>query len=188
MRRLLIIVLLLCLAIPALAGERGRWGLGLNYCTVSNFKAWANATVEHGTMLRVDYTYDFTDAYTVALEMAFYADNEVFQTPSVWTYPQTATVLNIDHIFHTARLGPFSPHLKFGTGIYGLNLWRKLDADIYDVATDVTADLNVGVGVEFQLWSARLNVDLDCPALLHALYSRARKFPTVWSFGLKQYF
>ena len=70
--------------------------------------------------------YHGDDDFQTFLEISFFADANVFKTPAVSTYVQTGAFFNINHIFHTAKLGPFSPYLKFGTGIYGVNLYRKL--------------------------------------------------------------
>jgi hypothetical protein len=186
MRILLIIFLILFLSFPVLAGEAGRFGLGINYCAVSNFRMWDSAVSESGSMLRIDYTYDFNDFYTAALEIAFFADENVYKTTAVTTYAQTVAILNIDHIFHMRRVGPFSPYLKFGTGIYGANLWRKTNNRFYNSATDVLADVSAGAGAEFKFWNALLNVDLSVPGLIHEILM-ARKIPVVLSFGWKQY-
>lgn len=187
MKCVLIAVLALVLSLPALAGEAGRFGLGINYGCVSNFKAWRSAQSESGNMLRVDYTYAFNDFYTTALEVAFFGDENVFKTTAAWTYVQTGAFFNINHIFHTAKLGPLSPYLKFGTGIYGVNLYEKLGDNFYFRATDLSSDVNAGMGAEFKLWKARVNVDLMLPALLHTSYFRG-KLAYILSFGWKQYF
>lgn len=188
MRSLLIFFLILFLSFPVMAGEAGRFGLGINFGFVNNLRIWDSQDSESGNMIRIDYTYDFNNFYTAALEIGFFADENVFKTATVTTYTHTVSFLNIDHIFHTRKLGPFSPYLKFGTGIYGSNLWRKEDDYFYNSGTDVLADISLGAGTEFMLWNAVMNVDISSPGIIHALYSTRRKLAVVLNFGWKCYF
>ncbi|MDD5593614.1 MAG: outer membrane beta-barrel protein [Candidatus Margulisbacteria bacterium] len=186
MKYILAVILIGFLSMPVLA-ESGRWGLGINYGLVNNMKAWSGASSEAGSMVRIDYSFDFNDFYTAAVEIGFFADENVFKTANVPTLTQTAAVLNIDHIFHLRRVGTLAPYLKVGTGLYGLNLWRKANNSFTHNSTDITADVSAGAGVEFWLWSALGNVDLSLPALIHESFM-GTKVAYVLSFGWKKYF
>jgi hypothetical protein len=148
---------------------------------------WDVASCESGTMLRIDYSYDFNDFYTAALELAYYVDQNVFSSTVPNTYVETAAILNIDHIFHTRKIGPLSPYLKFGTALYGNNLILKNKDKFSSISSDIAADFNAGLGAEFKLGKATLNADLSFPGLTHVIILN-QKAVYVLSFGWKQYF
>ena len=188
MKNLSIIFLMLLLTLPAFAGEVGRFGLGINYGLVNNIKIWNTQSSEAGSMLRVDYTYDFNDFYTAALEIGFFADENIFRSASTPTFTQTIASLNIDHIFRARTIGLFSQYYKIGTLLYGANLWRKSGNSYLHESTDVSADISAGIGAEFKLWNSIANVDLTFPALIHIACFSNRKVAYVLSLGWKRYF
>ena len=181
---LAILLVVLTLFVPAEAVETGRFGFGINYGTLNNFRVWNSASTESGGVLIVSYVYDFNDFYTTALELGFFADNNVLKDD---TFAGTGSYLNIDHIFHTRKIGQFSPYVKFGTGIYSSDLWRKQNGSFGFNASSVIADLSAGVGADFELWKALVNVDLFFPALFR-LAIFGQKLPYVLSLGSKYYF
>jgi hypothetical protein len=187
MRYFLAVMLIFILSLPSFAGEAGRWGLGINLGALNNYKMWTAASGDSGTMLRIDYSYDFNDFYTAALELAYYVDQNVFKSTAATTYVETAAILNIDHIFHTTKIGPLLPYLKFGTALYGNNLLRKTNDAFYSVSSDIAADFNAGLGAEFKLGKATLNTDLTFPGLAHVIIFN-QKVVYVFSLGWKQYF
>lgn len=187
MKHLLAAILIFSLSLPAFAGEAGRWGLGINLGVLNNYKMWDVASCESGTMLRIDYSYDFNDLYTTALELSYYVDQNVFKSTAAATYVETAAILNIDHIFHLRKAGAFSPYLKFGTALYGNNLLLKNNDNFSSISSDIAADFNAGLGAEFKLGKATLNADLAFPGLAHIIIFN-QKVVYVLSFGWKQYF
>ena len=168
-------MLVLLFAVSAPAEDAGRFGVGVNYGIINNFRMWDNASSESGSALRVNYSYDFSDLYTLAIEIGFVADDNVFKNASVVTVAETGSFLNIDHIFRTRKVGMLSPYLKLGTGIFAVNLWQKrTDNRFYNLANNIIADLNAGLGADFKIGNALMNVDLFFPALLNELYLSAR--------------
>jgi hypothetical protein len=187
MRYVLVVLLICFLSIPVWAGEAGRWGVGINYGLANNMRVWDGASSEAGSMVRIDYSYDFNDFYTAAIELGFLVDGNTIPTATVTTLTQTAAILNIDHIFHLRQVGALAPYLKIGTGLYGLNLWQKTNKTFSHSATGVMADLSAGAGAEFSLGNERVNVDLALPALAHEYFVNG-KIAYVLSFGWKKYF
>ncbi len=181
------IALICLLSLPTFAGETGRWGLGINLGALNNYKMWTSASSESGTILRIDYSYDFNDFYTAALELAYYADQNVFKSTAPNTYVETAAILNIDHIFHIQKIGPLSPYLKLGTALYGNNLILKNKDNFSSISSDIAADFNAGLGAEFKLGKATLNADLSFPGLAHVIIFN-QKVVYIFSFGWKHYF
>jgi hypothetical protein len=187
MRYVLAVLLICSLSIPVLAGEAGRWGVGINYGIANNMRVWDGASSEAGSMVRVDYSYDFNEFYTAAIELGFMIDANTIPTATVPTPTQTAAILNIDHLFHLRQVGALAPYLKIGTGLYGLDLWHKTNNTFSHGATGIMADLSAGAGAEFALGNQQLNVDLALPALAHE-YFVSGKIAYVLSFGWKKYF
>ena len=175
------LLLFLLLLTPCLAAQAG---FGLNYGLVNNFKMWDSAALDHGDLLRVDYSYAFNDAYTLALQVGFFADHYVFNGSANNVNVQTAAFLNIDNRFYQRKFFGLAPYLKVGTGLYGVNSWFKSSDRFYFRGSNVMADVAVGAGADFNLWNIRSNLELAFPALAHALILRA-KLPYIISFGAK---
>lgn len=178
---------ILALSVHALVGNTGHFGIGMSYGRISNFKQWDAASTETGSMLAVAYSYAFNDFYTAALELGFIVDDNVLKKASVDTYVETGTFLNIDHIFHTRKIGPLSPYFKIGTGISAVNGWWKQNDLFYINANNIFADLSAGLGADFKLWNALINVDLSFPALAHTVYLGG-KLAYILSFGYRYQF
>ncbi len=184
---LLFFIMVLSVSVPAWAGETGRFGLGINVGYINNFKMWDAASTESGNVIQITYSYDFNDYYTAALELGYVLDANTLKEASDWIYIQTGSYLNIDHIFHTGKLGPFSPYFKFGTGIYAVNGWWRKDHKFYQEATNVMVDLSAGMGSDFKLWNALVNVDLCFPGIAHEIYF-GKKVAYILSLGYKHRF
>jgi hypothetical protein len=189
MRKALLYLLFSCLAVlavfPAYAEEDGgRFGVGVDYGIINNFKMWACASTETGSVLKVNYSYDFNPLYTAALEIGFIADENVFKNAAVNTYVETGTFFRVNHLFHTLPVGQTAPYLKIGTGIAAVNGWWKRNGTFTSSASNVFADINAGAGADFKLWNALLNVDLDFPGLFHEWYMGSR-ISSILSLGLR---
>jgi len=185
-----VIFLLVVLSLPALALDPSKWGVGVNYGIVNHFKYWNCASTESGSVLQVQYSYDFNDFYTAALDLAFIADSNTFNNPSIGTYTQTSVYLVINHLFYFQKRGTFAPYLKFGTGIYAANLWIKQSAGFSSRGNDVMADLNAGCGADFNFGKSALNIDFNIPGLGHEMFAgqALKNYTNLLTFGYKYHF
>lgn len=174
-------MLFLLLLSPCLAAQIG---FGINYGLVNNFRMWDSADLEHGDLLRVDYSYAFNDFYTLALQVGFFADHYIFNGSANNVDVQTAAFLNIDNLFYQKKFFGLAPYLKVGTGLYGVNSWLKSSDHFYFRASNVMADIVVGAGVDFNIWNVRSNLELAFPAIVHAAILKA-KLPYIISFGAR---
>lgn len=170
MQRLLMFVLcavLLIIASSSHAGAEGTgpWGAGIHYGAINNFKMFSSADTDAGSVLAVDYSYDFTDRYTAALEIGYIVDNNVFPNSSSPRDVETCAFLNIDHRFYWNKSDNFSPYWKVGTGIYSVTLFTKTDNVFTFSAATTIADICFGAGADFKVWDIPLNTDLTFTSL-----------------------
>ncbi|OGC21648.1 hypothetical protein A2291_06025 [candidate division WOR-1 bacterium RIFOXYB2_FULL_42_35] len=171
------------LVVPSQAGQMG---FGLDYGYINNLGMFASNSSEAGTILQVSYLFKKNNFYTLALEIGFIADNNVFKSATTPTYTETGCFLNINNIFHLPELLFIKPYVSVGTAINGVNSWRKEGGSFIHNANNVFADINFSGGIEFWFFDSLSNIELSCPALLHPYYI-SRKVPMVLSFGVKHY-
>jgi len=170
MNKLLIFLLCTAFLIIALsthveAETIGPWAAGIHYGAINNFLMFAEADTDTGSVLAVDYSYDFTDRYTAALEIGFIFDNNVIPTTSSPRSVETCSFLNIDHRFYWNKSDNFSPYWKVGTGIYSVTLFTKHDNVFTFSAATSIADISLGMGADFNAWNIPLNADLAFTSL-----------------------
>lgn len=179
--------MLMALSSQAGAESAGPWHAGIHYGAVNNFKSFSDADTDAGSMVAVDYSYDFSDRYTVALELGYIVDNYVIPVSSASRYVETGTFLNIDHLFYLYKTDDFSPYYKLGTGIFAVTLWHKQDNDFYFSADNVFADIDAGIGADLKLWGILLNTDLTFPALAHEAFYTS-KISYIFTIGYNYHF
>ena len=167
-----IFILLFCIAfliatlsVQSRAESTGPWAVGIHYGAINNFLMFAEADTDTGSVLAVDYSYDFTDRYTAALEIGFIFDNNVIPTTSSPRSVETCSFLNIDHRFYWNKSDNFSPYWKVGTGIYSVTLFTKHDNVFTFSAATSIADISLGMGADFKAWNIPLNADLALTSL-----------------------
>lgn len=163
------------------------WGVGVNYGFVNNLKMFNHAGSDSGQSLQVDYFYRPNDSYFAVLEFAFVADANALKNADSAVYVETASYLNLKHCFSAFKKDAFSSYLSVGTGLYGVNLWQKLNKSFTFQAANFFADISLGAGCDFKAGKVILNADLSFPALLHVLYGNSR-IASIFSFGCKYYF
>lgn len=180
-----VFIALFLMAFPALANDNGNFGVGVNYGLIGNFRMWDNASTEAGSVLRIEYFYDLNHLYTIAAEIGFVADNNVFRNVAETTAVQTASFLIINNLFHLSEVWSSSPYLKIGTGLYAVNAWNKrTDQKFYYSGTNVFVDLSAGAGTDFYIGNIKANMDLFFPALLNEWFGKL-KLSYILSFGCK---
>ncbi|MFA6169251.1 MAG: hypothetical protein WCW67_05785 [Candidatus Margulisiibacteriota bacterium] len=172
MRKIAVLIIsITVLFIGCALADPGHFSLETSYGIINNFKYWNSASSESGTVLKVSYQYDFTDYYTAALEFGFIADQNVFKEVLVSTLVQTGAFFNVSHLFYRDYFGPVKPYLLIGTGLYGSNcFWKKGTTYFQFGGSDVSADLNAGLGMDFKVRNLNLNLELTMPALIHTAY------------------
>lgn len=179
--------LIFALTSHACAQEPNPWGAGIHYGAINNFKMFADADTDSGSLIAVSYSYDINDRYTAVLELGYIADNYVLPDASSPKNVETGTFINIDHMFYLSRSDGFSPYWKLGTGIYAVTLWKKQDKDFTFSASNVFADFSAGVGADLKLWGVPFNADLTLPALAHEAFFSS-KTAYIFTLGYNYHF
>lgn len=154
-----------------LALDADRFSVGISYGTVGNFRYWSAADANSGSVINVNYAYDFGPTYRTELCLGFAVDDKVFPRVGSTTYAQTATFLAINHVFRSQKFWPLTPYLKLGTGIAAVNgWWKRTDQQLYINANNILADVNFGIGTDIHFLFGTLNIDFYAPGLFHEMY------------------
>ena len=167
--------------------ETGPWGAGIHYGAINNFMMFTETDTDAGSVIAFDYSYDFNDRYTAALEIGFIADNNVMPITSSPKYVETGAFLNIAHKLYFNRSEGFSPYFKLGTGLFNVTQYRKLDNTFTFSAATTLADISCGMGADLKIWDVPLNADLTMPALCYSAFMNAR-IAYIFTVGYKQGF
>ena len=188
------IILLFCVAFLIIAPAAqaatettGPWGAGIHYGAINNFHMFADADTDAGSVIAVDYSYDFTDRYTAALELGYIFDNYVTPVSSSPRYVETGAFLNIAHKLYMNKSDGFSPYCKLGTGLFTVTQFKKEDNTFTFLAATTLADISCGMGADFKAWDLPLNADLTLPALGFSAFTNAR-IAYIFTVGYKQGF
>lgn len=166
--------------------QADQMGFGLNYGYINNLGMFSSHSSEAGTILQVSYLFKKNNFYTLALDIGFIADNNVFRSASVPTYRETGCFLNVKNIFHLPELFFVKPYVSIGTAINGVNSWRKEGSSFIHNANNIFADINFSGGIEFWFFDSLSNIELSCPALFHPYFTNQRA-PIALTFGVKHY-
>jgi hypothetical protein len=184
-----LILILFLIPTVSFALESGRFIRGLSYGRFLNPKLISTAAAEDGNALTVSYGYNFTDNYTLNLELSYCLDDNVLNASiPVSTVVQTCAILNINNIYRLPSFRKFNPYLSLGTALYGANALTKTSNGFSLYRSYIFADFNAGAGNKFQL-SEKVNlyIDLVIHCIEHAAYYQG-KIPLMLSFGFQEAF
>ncbi|KAF0134964.1 MAG: hypothetical protein FD145_345 [Candidatus Saganbacteria bacterium] len=162
-----------------------KYGLAINCGFINNFQQFSGVDYLTGNILQVGYYYKFNNFYRTALEFAFVADHGVFKDASSSTLNvETASYLNLRHMFYSPKIAELNPYLSISTGLNAVNSWRKTNNSFSATGNNVYCDIGLGVGCDWRIWGSGFNLDFFIPAFFNAWYQKAR-LPYIFSFGTK---
>jgi hypothetical protein len=183
------LLLLFLLSASSFALDSDRFVRGFSYGRFLNAKVIDPAPAENGNALMVSYGYNFTDWYTLDLELTYCLDDNVLNASiPASTQVQTCTILNINNIYKLSTFGKIRPYFSFGTALYAANVLIK-NTDTFSLYRSyIFADFNAGIGGLFK-FNERIDLyaDLVFHSIDHGAYHN-RKFPLMLSFGFKELF
>ena len=187
MRKALILGVLACLVFMVVGRSEAekKISLAINCGFINNFQQFSGLEYSTGNILQVGYYYKINNFYNAALEFAFIADHGVFKDTSSSTLNvETASYLNLKHMFYTPKIVALNPYFSVSTGINAINSWRKTNNCFITTGNDVYCDIGLGMGCDWKLWGAGFNFDFFVPAFFHAWYQKVG-LPYIFSFGTK---
>ncbi|MFA4967306.1 MAG: hypothetical protein WC624_03705, partial [Candidatus Margulisiibacteriota bacterium] len=158
-KHILLWVLFILALLMISADAKIETGAGISYGFINNFKMWTGQGTDVGNVLQVDYFVKPIESYKAALEIGFVADNNVLNSVSAPTYVETGAYLNIKNYFYLKKSGATATYVSLGTGLYGVDLWWKLNNHFYSQSTNIFADLSAGAGLDINMKNLVLNMD-----------------------------